>query len=63
MSFTRAGLLASLLAGAFMASTALAGTLVINTDTSDPAPKAAFTKLIDGFKAKNPDVEDRKSVV
>ena len=27
---------------ALMGSTAFAGTLVINTDTSDPAPKAAF---------------------
>jgi multiple sugar transport system substrate-binding protein len=57
MSFKRVGLIASMLAGALVASTALAGTLVINTDTSDPAPKAAFTKLIDGFKAKNPGVE------
>ena len=63
MSFKRAGLFASLLAGAFMASTALAGTLVINTDTSDPAPKAAFTKLIDGFKAKNPDVEVKWNIM
>ncbi|MDH3663006.1 MAG: extracellular solute-binding protein, partial [Alphaproteobacteria bacterium] len=36
---------------------ATAGTIVINTDTSDPAPKQAFQELIDGFKAENPDVE------
>ena len=35
---------------------ALAGTLVINTDTSDPAPKAAFEALIADFEAANPDV-------
>ena len=39
-----------------MATTALAGELVINTDTSDPAPKAAFEALIKGFEAENPDV-------
>ena len=32
-------------------------TLVINTDTSDPAPKAAFEALIAGFEAKNPDIK------
>ncbi len=50
------------LAAAFAASTLLAsplfaGELVINTDTSDPAPKAAFEALIAGFEAENPDVE------
>jgi len=34
-----------------------AGTLVINTDTSDPAPKAAFERLIEMFEAEHPDVE------
>ena len=34
----------------------LAGELVINTDTSDAAPKAAFEALIKGFEAENPDV-------
>lgn len=51
----------SRLAGALAAttlftSTAIAGELVINTDTSDPAPKAAFEALIAGFEAENPDV-------
>ncbi|MGB2491632.1 MAG: ABC transporter substrate-binding protein, partial [Candidatus Puniceispirillum sp.] len=31
-------------------------TLVINTDTSDPAPKEAFEKMIKKFEAENPDV-------
>ena len=37
-------------------SSAFAGTLVINTDTSDPAPKAAFEWIIDKFEEENPDV-------
>ncbi|MEM9269136.1 MAG: extracellular solute-binding protein, partial [Pseudomonadota bacterium] len=45
---------ASLLASASFAQTR---TLVINTDTSDPAPKAAFEALIAGFEAENPDVK------
>ncbi len=45
--------------GAAMATSALAAqrTLVLNTDTSDPAPKAAFEMLIKGFEAENPDVK------
>ena len=39
-----------------LTSVASAGTLVINTDTSDPAPKAAFQYVIDKFQAENPDV-------
>ncbi|RKP44173.1 ABC transporter substrate-binding protein [Trinickia fusca] len=35
---------------------AMAGTLVINTDTSDTAVKAAFTQAVEGFEADNPDV-------
>ncbi len=38
-------------------SFAVAGELVINTDTSDPAPKAAFEALIKGFEAENPDIK------
>jgi multiple sugar transport system substrate-binding protein len=34
-----------------------AGDLVINTDASDPAPKAAFEALIKGFEKANPDVK------
>lgn len=33
-----------------------AGEIVINTDTSDPAPKKAFEELIEGFKQEHPDV-------
>jgi multiple sugar transport system substrate-binding protein len=36
---------------------AMAGELVINTDASDPAPKAAFEALVKGFEAANPDVK------
>jgi len=41
----------------WLASSTLAGTIVINTDTSDPAPKQAVQELIDGFKEAHPDVE------
>lgn len=34
-----------------------AGDLVINTDASDPAPKAAFQAVVDGFMKANPDVK------
>ncbi|MDP6166134.1 MAG: extracellular solute-binding protein [Gammaproteobacteria bacterium] len=43
-------------ATSMMAAQAFAGELVINTDTSDPAPKAAFEAVIKGFEAENPDV-------
>ena len=39
-----------------------AGTLVINSNTSDPAPKAAFEKLIEKFKTENPDIEVKFNV-
>ena len=41
----------------WLTGSALAGTIVINTDTSDPAPKQAMQELIDGFKEAHPDVE------
>ena len=41
---------------ALMASTAFAGTLVINSDTSDPAPKAALEQAIKDFEAENSDI-------
>ena len=47
---------AGILAAGLFSSTALAGELVINTDTSDPAPKAAFEQLIADFEAENPDI-------
>jgi len=50
-------ILATLIAIASMGySSAFAGTLVINTDTSDPAPKAAFEWIINKFEEENPDV-------
>jgi multiple sugar transport system substrate-binding protein len=45
------------LASTLFGATAMAGTIVINGDTSDPAPKAAFQSVIDGFEAENPDVD------
>lgn len=49
----------ALLAGLLMTGSALAEqrSLVFNTDTSDPAPKAAFEQLIKDFEAENPDVK------
>jgi multiple sugar transport system substrate-binding protein len=38
-------------------SLAQAGTLVINTDASDPGPRAAWEDLVDGFRKAHPDVE------
>lgn len=48
--------LVALAAASLLATSAWAGELVINTDTSDPAPKEAFQNVIDGFKAENPDI-------
>jgi multiple sugar transport system substrate-binding protein len=53
---TTKNVIAALAATTVFAGAALAGELVINTDTSDPAPKAAFEALIKGFEAENPDV-------
>ena len=39
------------------AASAQERTLIINTDTADPAPKAAFEELIAGFEAENPDIK------
>ncbi|MEZ5934751.1 MAG: extracellular solute-binding protein [Alphaproteobacteria bacterium] len=41
----------------WLAAPVAAGTIVVNTDTSDPAPKQAFQELIDGFKEAHPDVQ------
>ncbi|WP_423760255.1 ABC transporter substrate-binding protein [Burkholderia sp. NLJ2] len=40
-----------------VAVSASAGTLVLNSDTSDPAAKAAFEAIVKGFEAENPDVD------
>jgi multiple sugar transport system substrate-binding protein len=47
--------LAALLGAAM--SAAQAGNLVLNTDASDPAPKAAFDALVKGFEAEHPDIK------
>ena len=39
------------------AITALADKLVINSNQSNPAGKALFTKLVEEFKKQNPDLE------
>jgi multiple sugar transport system substrate-binding protein len=39
-----------------------ASSLVINSNASDPAPRAAWERAIDGFKAANPDIEVRLNV-
>lgn len=36
---------------------AQAGTLVINTDASDPGPRAAWDDLVEGFRKAHPDVQ------
>ena len=46
----------SALGAAAVALAAHAGTLVINTDASDPAPRAAWEAMAKGFMAANPDV-------
>ncbi|MEP9372343.1 extracellular solute-binding protein [Mesorhizobium sp. KR1-2] len=40
-----------------LAAPVLAGELVINTDTTDPAPKKAFEDLISDFEAANPGIK------
>ena len=57
MRATIAGATSAFALMGWLAGSALAGTIVINTDTSDPAPKQAFQELIDGFKEAHPDVE------
>jgi multiple sugar transport system substrate-binding protein len=46
-----------ILALAFMSFAAKAEKLVINSNESDPAPKAAFTKVVEEFKKQNPDLQ------
>lgn len=54
----------ALVAGALLtgASGLNAGTLVINSNTSDPAPKQGFEELIARFQEENPDVEVKFNV-
>ena len=51
--------LQSLLVGAIASTTlsmANAGTLVINSDQADPAPKKAFIEIVEKFENENPDI-------
>lgn len=45
--------------GALFVTQASAGTLVINSNQSDPAPKAAWGEIIADFEAANPDIDVR----
>lgn len=45
--------------GALMMAHASASTLVINSNQSDPAPRAAWGELINDFRAENPDITVR----
>lgn len=51
----RLGLLSALSFGC-AATPGNAGTLTINANASDPAPRAAWDAAVDGFKRENPDV-------
>lgn len=46
----------------FVAGPALAGDLVINANTSDPAPRAAWEKAVVWFRHENPDVDVRFNI-
>jgi len=39
-----------------LSSMSYSGELIINSDASDPAPKAAFSEIIDAFEKQNPDI-------
>ena len=56
MTFSLKGL-AVATAASVLASTAFAGELVINYDGSDPAPKKAFTEVIEAFEKAHPDIK------
>lgn len=57
MKLLKTAAVAALLAGLALPALAQQRTLTLNTDASDPAPKAAFDQLIAGFEAENPDVK------
>ncbi len=50
------------LGASMMLSSALASDLIINTDTSDPAPKKAFEEAIEAFKKENPGINVKWNV-
>ncbi len=47
----------ALTASLSMSSFCNAGTLIINSNASDPAPKAAFEEIVTKFEAENPDIK------
>lgn len=49
-------LLTTGIVSAAMVTQAIAGTLVINSNQSDPAPKQAWTDIVAAFQAENPDI-------
>ena len=53
---------AALLAACVVQAGALAATLVVNSNASDPAPRAAWQALVDRFQRENPDVDVRLNV-
>lgn len=61
MPITRT-LMATALAAGLLAAPAVAGTLVFNTDTSDPQPKAAFEAVVKQFEAENPGITVKMNV-
>ena len=56
MNISMKSVLLGAAAAALLAAPVMAGELVINTDTTDPAPKKAFEELIAAFETANPDV-------
>lgn len=57
MNLTKSAVIAALMLTVAVPAFAEQRKLVINTDASDPAPKAAFDALIADFEAANPDVD------
>lgn len=57
MKFAGTAAIAVLMATVAFPAMAQQRTLVLNTDASDPAPKAAFDQLVADFEAENPDVD------
>lgn len=47
---------------AFLGGTVYAGELVINVDTSDPAPKKMIEELVADFEAAHPDVQVKLNI-
>jgi len=49
-------------AAMLLTGAAKAGDLVINSDSSDPAPKKAWESVVDQFKKANPDINVKFNV-